>query len=95
MAIWQTGEHRDLELLAQPVHDRVELKTRIMAVKLVVRERAQHNGFLVGQNAGMQPLGQHALDAVWVFGQIFQIQNQLSTIIFLAKEKKEITWKEI
>ena len=76
----QIGQHRHLQLLAQPVDHRVELKARIVAGERVVGKSAKHNGLLTGQNTGMQPLRQHAFNAVRVLGQVFQVQNTATNI---------------
>ena len=46
-----------------------------MGNQLVIGELSQDDGALLGQNTGLQQLGQHALNPVRVFGHIFQKQQ--------------------
>ena len=46
-----------------------------MRRQFVLGELPQHHRFLLGQNTRMQQLGEHALNAVGVFADVFQKQN--------------------
>ena len=46
-----------------------------MRAQFEIGERPQHNGFLLGQDARIQQLGQHAFDPVRMLGHIFQEQH--------------------
>jgi len=67
----QIGQHRRFDLCAQPIDHALQLEAFVVRREFVAAELAQHNRFLLRQNACMQKLRKHALKAVRVFADIF------------------------
>ena len=75
--VWQTGDDGCARLAAQPLHRGVQVEAFVLRIFLIFGELPQHNGLLLVKHACVQQLGQHAFDAVGVFGHIFQKQHAL------------------
>jgi len=73
----QIGQHGDAKLRTQPTDHAVQLEALVMRGQLVVCELAQHDGLLLRQYPCMQPLREHALNAVGMLGNVLQEKHAL------------------
>lgn len=75
MAKREAGEQGDIELASQAIHHALQLEAFIVRREFVVGELAKKNSFLLRQDAGLQPLQQHALHFVRMLAYIFKPQD--------------------
>ena len=95
VTIRQVGQNRHLDLLAQPVHDTLKFVTAVVWRELEFGKLTQHNGLLTPQHSGVQQLGQHALNPIRVFADIFQKQDARFDVRKIRRSEQGIQHRQV